>query len=355
MALNGALIPTYSDFEISPEEYDNLYDGLPFTSQLSILAPTYRIPVYQYGDFTARFYEHLASALTTVEPDPDIKAVLSELKRRNFLLYVHTALPFQLAKDTLLRMSIFEYVDWLLSSDDVKKPLPHPETFYRLLTQFGGSASHALAVQDHPSGREAAAVAGLHILSVSTPAELTLTRLLGGLSHLSHYVEAQTLSRLNAKLSLQVLIPIAKPTAAGEVPSFWRTVAGRPLIASVLDNLAFRGRFIFVVLKDHNERYNLSERLPSIAAPYGAADVVVLKEPANGAALTCLAAEHIIDRGAPLVIANGDQYMLWSPTGPLSCVVQGHSSPNRSRSSQCSYYFLLLYIFYYYYIIIILE
>lgn len=86
-------------------------------------------------------------------------------------------------------------------------------------------------------------------------------------------------------------------------------VLGRPMIELVVENLTpkfFKTHFIFLVQKEHIGKYEVDKKLREIAP---GCDVVAVNGLTEGAACTVLLARGLIDRDAPLVIANCDQYV----------------------------------------------
>jgi dTDP-glucose pyrophosphorylase len=87
-------------------------------------------------------------------------------------------------------------------------------------------------------------------------------------------------------------------------------VGGKTMIELVVSNLQPHTphRFVFVVLKDHYDRYDLHHVLKR--ATNNNFDVVLVNGPTKGAALTALAAIRHINHDRELVIANADQYLI---------------------------------------------
>ena len=85
-------------------------------------------------------------------------------------------------------------------------------------------------------------------------------------------------------------------------------IRGVPMIRLVIENLrpAQAHRFIFVCQRQHVEQYGLTERLTDWAP---GAEVVAIDGLTQGAACTVLAAEHLINTGDALMIANSDQWI----------------------------------------------
>lgn len=109
---------------------------------------------------------------------------------------------------------------------------------------------------------------------------------------------------------INILIPLAgagsRFAAAGYTkPKPFIDVAGKPMIARVLENLAYpNANYILVGRKDQMEQE--AELVKEIEATYNATFVPIEKL-TEGTACTVLYAKRLIDNDAPLLIANSDQ------------------------------------------------
>lgn len=78
------------------------------------------------------------------------------------------------------------------------------------------------------------------------------------------------------------------------------------MIEFVVQNLNINGKYIFLVLKDHYDKYNLSNILKSLSDNV---EIVIVDSVTEGAACTTLLAKELINDDTPLLIANSDQYI----------------------------------------------
>jgi dTDP-glucose pyrophosphorylase len=112
---------------------------------------------------------------------------------------------------------------------------------------------------------------------------------------------------------LNILIPMAGAGSRFEqagytFPKPLIDVKGKPMIQVVVENLNMDANFIFVVRKEHRERYNLDSLLKLIAPGCQIVETDGLTE---GAACTALLAKDFIDNDSPLFFANSDQFVEW--------------------------------------------
>ena len=85
-------------------------------------------------------------------------------------------------------------------------------------------------------------------------------------------------------------------------------VRGKPMIQSVVENLDFDCEYVFLIRKEHMEKYDgLLHTLERITN--GNFNHVVVDSLTEGAACTALLAEEYIDNDDDLLIANSDQFI----------------------------------------------
>jgi dTDP-glucose pyrophosphorylase len=113
---------------------------------------------------------------------------------------------------------------------------------------------------------------------------------------------------------MNVLIPMAgagsRFAAAGYTfPKPLIEVNGKPMIQVVTENLNVEAHFIYIVQKNHYDKYNLKQLLNLISP---GCDIVQVNSLTEGAACTTLLAKELINNDEPLLMANSDQYVEWN-------------------------------------------
>lgn len=119
-----------------------------------------------------------------------------------------------------------------------------------------------------------------------------------------------------SRLKVNILVPMAGRGSRFATQGFVQPkplidVACKPMISWVVDNVdspAIDARFIFLVLKEHDLKYNLTPTLKSLKPNV---DVVHVDAVTEGAACTALLARGLVDNDTPLFIANSDQFVEW--------------------------------------------
>ena len=121
---------------------------------------------------------------------------------------------------------------------------------------------------------------------------------------------------------MKVLIPMAGEGSrfAKEGYTFPKPlidVRGKPMIQKVVENLDFDCEYVFLVRKEHMEKYEgLPDTLERITN--GSCSIVEVDGLTEGAACTALLAEKHINNDEDLLIANSDQFIEYEPNNFIS-------------------------------------
>jgi dTDP-glucose pyrophosphorylase len=208
----------------------------------------------------------------------------------------------------LAKIGIIEYMDLIISNEDVKNSKPHPEMYWKAMSMMGCLPEETLIVEDSPHGLLAASRSKANIMRVGSPKEVTYINVC---KHLNTEKMNNIPKWKNDKLN--VLIPMAGAGSRFEqagytFPKPLIDVRNKPMIQVVVDNLNIDANYIYIVQKKHREQYNLDTLLNLITPNCRIVEVDGLTE---GAACTALLAKEYIDNDAPLFFANSDQFVEW--------------------------------------------
>jgi dTDP-glucose pyrophosphorylase len=165
--------------------------------------------------------------------------------------------------------------------------------------------------EDSHIGREGALNSGAHLIPLKDSFDLTKDKIDDALDILNG-IKKTNIPWRNKKMN--VLIPMAgagsRFAAAGYTfPKPLIEVRGKPMIQVVVENLNVEAHFIFIVQKEHYEKYNLKQLLNLIAP---GCDIIQVDGITEGAACTTLLAKELINNGEPLLMANSDQFVEWN-------------------------------------------
>jgi len=304
-ALNKALGEEYA---ISWNEHLSTYDGLKTNQKLEMLTERKGLPVKEHTNVWNKKQQLTLQALSNLKPNPTIKEAISKLSQEGYKI---TCCSNSIRKSVLTMLSkldLIEYMDLILSNEDVKNSKPHPEIYWKAISMMECLPEETLIVEDSPYGLLAANRSKSHVMRVGSPKEVTYDNII---KYLNQNKMNSTPKWKNDKLN--VLIPMAgagsRFEAAGYTfPKPLIEVRKKPMIQVVVENLNIDANYIYVVQKSHREKYNL-DTLLNLLTP--GCKIVEVDGITEGAACTALLAKEHINNDNPLFFANSDQFVEW--------------------------------------------
>jgi dTDP-glucose pyrophosphorylase len=198
-----------------------------------------------------------------------------------------------------------------MSNEDVKNSKPHPEIYWKAMSEIGVLPEETLIIEDSPYGLRAAYGSNANVLRVKNPQEVTYTKIVLKIFEINNGKDMVIPKWSDDKLN--VLIPMAGAGSRFEqagytFPKPLIDVNGKPMIQLVVENLNIDANYIYIVQKSHREKYNLDTLLNLITPGCKIVEVDGLTE---GAACTALLAKEYINNNNPLFFANSDQFVKW--------------------------------------------
>jgi len=311
-ALNRALGP---DFEISREEHLVTYDGLDTKKKLALLTKNKNLPEDLHDRIWEEKQKHTHAVIKeSVHPfsHEPIQNALRWLKENGYIVYCASNSIRSSIKLMLLRAGYMEHIDRFFSNQDVKFPKPHSEIYLRCMIEAGVNPQECLIVEDSHIGREAATKSGANLLGVKNTKDVNLTNIAEAIKKADKKHKKPTVKWQGGKM--KVLIPMAGAGSRFEkagytFPKPLIEVNGKPMIQLVVENLNVEAEYVFIVQKEHYDKYNLQYLLNLISPDCKIVQVDGITE---GAACTTLLAKEYIDNNDALLIANSDQFVDWN-------------------------------------------
>ena len=310
-ALNEALGEQYA---ISWAEHLSTYDGLKTNQKLEMLSERKGLPTELHKEIWEDKQKLTLQKLKELQPNQTLQSVMNALVEDGYKIAVCSNSIRKTVLTVLSKLGIMEFMDYIISNEDVQNSKPHPEMYWRAISKMGCLPEETLIVEDSPYGLLAASRSKAHILRVKNPTEVTYTNIFNKLTEIEMGNTNNNLKWQDKKMN--VLIPMAGAgsrfqKAGYTFPKPLIDVEGKPMIQVVVENLGIDANYIFVVQKEHREKYNLDTLLNLIAPNCKIVEVDGLTE---GAACTALLAKEYIDNDNPLFFANSDQFVEWDST-----------------------------------------
>jgi len=306
-ALNKAL----AQYAITWEEHLSTYDGLKTNQKLEMLHERKGLPKEYFKRIWDDKQMYTLQALRNLRCNPDLVTTMTMLVNDGYKLAVCSNSIRKTVLTVLSKLGIIEYFDLIISNEDVKNSKPHPEMYWKAISEIGVLPEETLIVEDSPYGLLAANRAKAHVLRVESPEDVTYINIYEKIQKTNNKNYMSTPKWKDEKLN--VLIPMAGAGSRFEqagytFPKPLIDVENKPMIQVVVDNLNMDANYIYVVQKSHREKYNLDTLLNLITPGCKIVETDGLTE---GAACTALLAKEFINNDAPLFFANSDQFVEW--------------------------------------------
>lgn len=314
-ALNDALRKIGEEFVITREEHLSKYDGLNTTRKLKMLTEQKGLPVSAYDQVWQDKQESTFKLVRGFCKEYLLQTIFRQVKARGYKIAVASNAIRETVKLSLLSIGVMDEVDYFVSNEDVTRAKPYPEMYWKCMTALNALPKNTIIVEDSHIGRQGALDSGAHLLPVENAKEVNSEHMMQRIYDLMNTIEGTSKKSLPWRdKKLNVLIPMAgagsRFTQAGYTfPKPLIEVRGKPMIQVVVENLNIEANYIFLVQKEHYDKYNLKYLLNLIAPNCKIVQVDGITE---GAACTTLLAKEYIDNDAPLVMANSDQFVEWN-------------------------------------------
>jgi HAD superfamily hydrolase (TIGR01509 family) len=311
--LNKALAKIDPSFVINIDEHLARYDGLTTTKKLQLLNKEKNLDIKHFDTIWKDKQKATIEVFNKLTPDHDLISIFKSLKDKGYQIGVCSNSIRNTVKTVLYRLGLIEYVDVFLSNEDVARPKPYPEIFWQCMQRLNVTSLETIIIEDSHVGRKAALNSGAYLLAVENSKQLELDIIMKEITYINMTSnDIKSVPWQDKKMN--VLIPMAGRGSrfldAGYVfPKPLVEINNKPMIQVVIENLNIDAHHIFIVQKEHYERYNLKQVL-SLISP--GCDIIQIDKVTEGAACTTLKARELIDNENPLLIANADQFIEWN-------------------------------------------
>lgn len=311
-ALNESLEKIDKKYVISYEEHLSFYDGLNTTKKLEMLSEKKGLDKKYYQQIWEDKQKATFKILKELKFDYKLINIFKKIKEYKYFICVASNSIRETVKLCLIKLGIAEYVDYYVSNEDVKYTKPFPEMYWKCMKTLKCLPKNTIIVEDSHIGRQGAIDSGSQILAVENYEDLTEDKVLNKIKELENMNKENFVPWIDKDLN--VLIPMAGrgnrfKEKGYSFPKPLIEVFGKPMIQLIVNNLNIQANYIFIVLKEHYELYQLKHLLNLIAPN---CKIVQVDSVTEGAACTTLLAKELIDNDKPLLIVNSDQFIEWN-------------------------------------------
>jgi HAD superfamily hydrolase (TIGR01509 family) len=312
-ALNRALTYISPKYVITRAEHLSTYDGRTTTTKLKMLTKNKELPKEAH-DAVWKFKQNETIKIISNEMvyDERMRGILSKLKADGYTLCVASNSIRDSVKMMLLRKGLLEYFDFYYSNQDVTKPKPSTEMFMKCMIKAQVDAKETVIVEDSHVGRKTALNSGAYLCAVENTDSVNYETIVKTINQANKENEVKPKWQGG---KMNVLIPMAGSgtrfkKAGYTFPKPLIDVNGKPMIQVVTENLNMDAKHVYIVQREHHDKYNLNHMLKILTPNH---EVFIQPDgERKGAAHSTLIAKDAINNDEPLIIANSDQYIEWN-------------------------------------------
>ena len=171
-ALNYAL--EHFGYTISRESHLSTFDGLPTREKLLMLSKARGLPE-ELHEFLNALKQRYTLEIThkRCKPSFNHQYAISRLKAEGYKIAVCSNSVRQ-SVETMMRLSNLEqYLDMMISNEDVSKGKPDPEMYLKAMSIFDVKPEECLILEDNDHGIQAAVASGGNLLKIGVPDDVT--------------------------------------------------------------------------------------------------------------------------------------------------------------------------------------
>ena len=312
-SLNNALASINSKYIIGKEEHLSKYDGLDTFKKLNMLTVEKGLPQEMHKKIWEMKQHETLKIINNYSPEYRLRDVLENLKSRGYTIAVASNSIRETVKMILVKTGLIDFIDFYYSNQDVKHPKPNVEMYLRCMIKAEASPKETLIIEDSNIGRTAAINSGAHLFAVRSSYDVDFTSIMGFIREVGSVPSIPKWS--GGKMN--ILIPMAGLGSRFSIAGYSfpkplipvKNFNDKPMIQVVIENLNIDANHIFIVRKEHYEKYNLKQLLTAIVPK---SKIIVIDNVTEGAACTTLLAKELINNNDPLLIANSDQFLEWN-------------------------------------------
>lgn len=171
-ALNRAL--RLFGCEISRYDHLATFDGLPTKEKLNLLSKERHLPEKLHSFINEMKQRYTMEIIATqCKPRFNHQYTLAKLRSKGYRMAVASNSIRSTVETMMIRAELFEYFEFLISNQDVKRPKPDPAMYNLAIEKMGLRADECLIIEDNENGIRAAHASKAHVLEVKDVNDVT--------------------------------------------------------------------------------------------------------------------------------------------------------------------------------------
>ena len=176
-ALNKAL--DLFGYKITRTEHLTSYDGLPTSTKLKRLSAEKGLPEKLHSFINEMKQQYTVEIIhNQCRPRFNHEFALSKLKAEGYRIACCSN-SIRMTIEIMMGYSkLNNYLEFIISNQDVKKPKPDPEIYMKAIEKMGLQPNECLIVEDNENGIKAALASGGHLLAVKDVNDVNYTNII---------------------------------------------------------------------------------------------------------------------------------------------------------------------------------
>ena len=173
-ALNQALTMICGE-KIERKEHDEKFNGLPTSKKLDILHKEGRIEKTHFEKVWNLKQLLTEDVINKYAKKAEEKThMLSQLASTGYRVGCVTNSIKKSAELMLKKTGQFDFLEIIITNEDVTNPKPDPEGYITAMVTLGCSPAETVIVEDSYKGQQAAMASGAHLIKVNDASDVTL-------------------------------------------------------------------------------------------------------------------------------------------------------------------------------------
>lgn len=164
--------------EISRYDHLHTFDGLPTRDKLKLLSEVVYLP-QELHEFIGELKQQYTMELIAQKCKPIFQHeyALARLKQEGYIVAVCSNSVRQTIIEMMERAGLLEYLDLIMSNEDVTKSKPDPEIYVTAMHRLQLEPEECLILEDNKNGIAAAQQSGGHLLIINTVYDVNYTNI----------------------------------------------------------------------------------------------------------------------------------------------------------------------------------
>lgn len=169
--LNEAL-EKIANITITVKEQSERYDGMTTVEKLKLLNKEKGLSKKLFDDIKKLKQKLTYERLKELKPKQKFKVLFRLIKKHDYKIAICSNAVRKTVDLVVDKLEIGQYIDLILSNEDVTYSKPDPEIYKKAASYFGITPHQCVAIEDGRYGIESAKLAGFHIVEVESPKQV---------------------------------------------------------------------------------------------------------------------------------------------------------------------------------------